>query len=122
MGVVVEGAGSVLGLDDHGFRTVMQRTQPEGARSGPDDTDRTLHSLRRFVRLAASGNPSILMALWAPVLHSTPAGEELRALADAFVGVTSSPGTGGTCRRRRSGFSASVAEVMVAVAGEDERS
>lgn len=86
MGVVMEDPTAVLGLDDHGFRTVMQRTQPEGSRSGPGDTDRTLHSLRRFLRLAASGNPSILMALWAPVLHSTHAGEELRALSDAFVG------------------------------------
>ena len=28
----------------------VQRTQPEGALSGPGDTDRTLYSLRRFVR------------------------------------------------------------------------
>lgn len=86
MGVVVESAEEVLGLDDRGRRTVMQRTQPEGTRSGPGDTDRTLHSLRRFVRLAASGNPSILMALWAPVLEATPAGHELQGLGEAFVG------------------------------------
>jgi hypothetical protein len=86
LGVVVESAEEVLGLDERGFRTVMQRTQPEGSRSGPGDTDRTLHSLRRFVRLAASGNPSILMSFWAPVLHSTALGVELRALAPAFVG------------------------------------
>ena len=86
MGVVVEAPEQVIGLDERGFRTVMQRTQPEGSRSGPGDVDRTLHSLRRFVRLAASGNPSVLMALWAPVRHITPAGEELRALGPAFVG------------------------------------
>lgn len=86
MGVVVEQAAEVLGLEEGGFRTVMQRTQPEGARSGPGDTDRTLHSLRRFVRLAASGNPSILMALWAPVLHATADGRALRALGELFVG------------------------------------
>ena len=45
-------------LAESGYASVMQRTQPEGSRSGPGDTDRTLHSLRRFVRLAASGNPS----------------------------------------------------------------
>lgn len=86
LGVVVESPEEVLGLADPGFRTVMQRTQPEGLRSGPGDTDRTLHSLRRFVRLAASGNPSILMAFWAPVLYATTAGFELRALGEAFVG------------------------------------
>jgi len=66
--------------------TVMQRTQPEGVRSDPGDTDRTLHSLRRFVRLAAGGNPSILMSFWAPVLFATDTGHELRALGEAFVG------------------------------------
>jgi hypothetical protein len=86
LAVVVETPDQVLGLDPHGFQTVMQRTQPEGARSGPGDIDRTLHSLRRFVRLAASGNPSILMAMWAPVEYSVPIGEELRSLGDAFVG------------------------------------
>lgn len=86
MAVVVESAEEVLGLDESGMRTVMLRTQPEGTRSGPGDTDRTLHSLRRFVRLAASGNPSILMSFWAPVEHITSEGEELRALGEAFVG------------------------------------
>ncbi|MCP3883318.1 MAG: nucleotidyltransferase [Sulfitobacter sp.] len=86
LAVVVETPEQVLGLDEHGLKTVMQRTQPEGVRSGPGDTDRTLHSLRRFVRLAASGNPSILMTMWAPVEFSTPIGEELRGLGEAFVG------------------------------------
>jgi uncharacterized protein len=86
LGIVLESPVEVLGIADHGFPTVMQRTQPDGARSGPGDTDRTLYSLRRFVRLAVSGNPSIMMSLWAPVLHATPEGHELRALGEAFVG------------------------------------
>jgi hypothetical protein len=86
MGVVVDSPEQVLGLSESGFKTVMQRTQPEGARSGPGDTDRTLYSLRRFLRLAASGNPSILMSFWAPIIHATDEGQELRGLADAFVG------------------------------------
>lgn len=86
LAVVIEGGAEVLGLDPRGRPTTMQRTQPEGERSGPGDVDRTLHSLRRFLRLAASGNPSILMTFWAPVLESEPLGIELRALADAFVG------------------------------------
>ena len=86
LAVVVETPDQLLGLDPHGFKTVMQRTQPEGVRSGPGDIDRTLHSLRRFVRLAASGNPSILMVLWAPVEFTTLVGDELRSLGEAFVG------------------------------------
>jgi hypothetical protein len=64
----------------------MQRTQPEGARSGPGDTDRQIYSLRKFVRLALDGNPSILMVFWAPILQITPLGEELRSLGGRFVG------------------------------------
>jgi hypothetical protein len=86
LGVVIESAEEVLGLDEGGRGTIMQRTQPEGTRSGPGDTDRTLHSLRRFVRLAAGGNPSILMTFWAPVLLTTPTGDELRELGGAFIG------------------------------------
>lgn len=86
LAVVVETPDQLLGLDEKGFQTVMQRTQPEGVRSGPGDIDRTLHSLRRFIRLAASGNPSILMTLWAPVEYSTPLGVELQELGEAFVG------------------------------------
>jgi uncharacterized protein len=86
LGVVIERPDEVLGLDERGYRTVMQRTQPEGVRSGPGDVDRTLHSLRRFLRLAASGNPSILMTFWAPVLHRTDAGDQLLALGEAFIG------------------------------------
>jgi hypothetical protein len=86
LAVVVEGPADVLGLSEAGLRSQMHRTQPEGARSGPGDTDRTVHSLRRFLRLAASGNPSVLMALWAPVLHADRDGLALRALAESFAG------------------------------------
>lgn len=86
MGVLIECPSEVLGLSAAGFPNTMHRTQPEGVRSGPGDTDRSLYSLRSFCRLAASGNPSILMALWAPIIHITPIGEGLRKLAPAFIG------------------------------------
>jgi hypothetical protein len=84
--VVVESPEQVLGLDPSGPATIMQRTQPEGSKSGPGDIDRTLHPLRRFLYLAASGNPSVLMSLWAPILEATPEGLELQGLGDLFVG------------------------------------
>lgn len=65
---------------------VMQRTQPNGVRSGPGDTDRQIYSLRKFVYLALAGNPSVLVVLWAPILHSTETGLALRDLASCFVG------------------------------------
>ena len=67
-------------------RAAQIRTQPEGVPSGPGDTDRSLYSLRHFLFLAASGNPSILMVLWAPVIQITPVGGSLRDIAPAFVG------------------------------------
>ena len=85
LGVVVESREQLVGLDKAGFKTVMQRTQPEGHPSGPGDIDRTLYSLRTFLRLAASGNPSILMSMWAPIEFATPYGHELRLMAEAFV-------------------------------------
>lgn len=84
--IVIENLEDVLGLDPGGPSTVMERTQPEGVRSGPGDIDRTLHPLRRFLYLAASGNPSVLMSLWAPVLESKPEGLELQTLGHLFVG------------------------------------
>jgi hypothetical protein len=86
MAVVIETPAQVLGLEETGMRSVMQRSQPEGSRSGPGDTDRTLHSLRRFLRLASSGNPSILMAFWAPVLFATEEGHALQELGPNLIG------------------------------------
>lgn len=87
MGVFVEPPGNVVGLRgpaDH----YVHRTQPEGARSGPGDTDLVMYSLRKYLRLATKGNPTALLPLYAPpdaVLVLTPLGEELRALAPAVL-------------------------------------
>ena len=54
LAVVVERPDEVLGLADFGLRSAMHRAQPEGSRSGPGDTDRTVHSRRRFRRRANS--------------------------------------------------------------------
>lgn len=86
MGIVVERPGDVLGLSEGGLPSILQRTRPAGQQSGPGDTDRTLHSLRRFLRLATSGNPSILTAFWAPVLQATEEGRDLQAMGERFVG------------------------------------
>lgn len=82
--VILENPHRVLGLGE-GFKVRMHRTQPEGVPSKPGDTDRTIYSLRHFCRLAAQGNPSILTALWAPVISTSPLGDGLRALAPAFI-------------------------------------
>ncbi len=83
MGVFIEPPVYVVGLRQPAEHYVFP-TQPEGARSGPGDTDLVMYSLRKYLRLATKGNPTALLPLYAPqdsVLALHPLGEELRALA-----------------------------------------
>ena len=41
---------------------------------------------QRFLYVAASGNPSVLMSCGHPVLEAAPQGLELQGLGDLFVG------------------------------------
>jgi hypothetical protein len=87
MGVYIERVEDVVGVREQGGHYVA-RTQPEGARSGPGDTDLVAYSLRKYLRLAAKGNPTVLLPLYAPdrdVLYTTDCGRALRVMADAFV-------------------------------------
>lgn len=83
MGVCVEPPDYVLGLRD--FEQWVYRTKPEGVRSGPGDLDSTIYGLRKFSRLAAKGNPSILVLLFSPPIHVTGLGKQLQGMADAFA-------------------------------------
>ena len=87
MGVYIEPPDYVLGVADH-REDYIWRTQPEGVRSGPGDTDLVLYSLRKYLRLAIKGNPTALLPLFAPaesVVLVTPLGEELRSLRSSFL-------------------------------------
>jgi len=87
MGVFIEPPAHVIGLHrpaDH----YVYRSQPEGARSGPGDTDLVLYSLRKYLRLATAGNPTVLLPLFAPadaVLVMRPLGAQLRELGPALL-------------------------------------
>lgn len=87
MGIFIEPASMVIGLDkpmDH----YVWRTQPEGARSGPGDTDLIIYSLRKWLRLAIKGNPTVLLPLWCPrefVKHGNALGFDLRHMRDALM-------------------------------------
>lgn len=83
MGVYIEPPGHVVGILGSAQHYVF-RTQPEGARSGPGDTDLVSYSLHKYLRLAMKGNPTALLPLYAPakdVITMTELGAELRALA-----------------------------------------
>jgi hypothetical protein len=86
MAVVVEHAEFVTGLgrwDSH-----VWRTQPEGERSGPGDIDLVYYGVRKFLGLAIKGNPSVLVAVFAPaskVVVDTSLGRAMQALAPSIV-------------------------------------
>lgn len=64
MGICIEPPEYVAGL--RVFEQWVYRTQPEGARSGPGDVDRTVYSLRKWCRLALAGNPTVMLLLHVP--------------------------------------------------------
>jgi hypothetical protein len=57
-------------------------------RSGHGDTDLVLYSLRKYLRLAIKGNPTVMLPMYAPaesLVIVTPLGEELRDMREAFL-------------------------------------
>jgi hypothetical protein len=64
LGLCVEPADYVIGL--RRFEQYEYRTQPVGHRSGPGDLDLVVYSLRKWLRLALQGNPSVLVPLFVP--------------------------------------------------------
>ncbi len=86
MGVCVEPPEYVAGLRP--FEHWVFRTQPEGVPSGPGDLDLTIYGLRKYCRMALKGSPTVLLLLFIVgehVLERDETGEELQALAPAFV-------------------------------------
>lgn len=57
----------VVGANDR--QSMMVRTQPDGVRSRMGDIDLNVYTLRKFGALASKGNPSILGALFSPLVH-----------------------------------------------------
>ncbi len=86
MGICIEPPEYVCGLE--AFEQYIFRTQPEGHRSGPGDVDLTIYSVRKWMRLAVQGNPTVLLPLFVSnrdVIVRTELGDELRALAPSIV-------------------------------------
>jgi uncharacterized protein len=86
LGVCVEPPEYLLGF--RRFEHFVYRTQPEGRPSGPGDLDLTVYGLRKYCGLALKGSPTVLLPLFVDddhVIARTELGEELQALAPAFV-------------------------------------
>ncbi len=96
MGICIEPPAHVIGLqrfEQWVYRTAWERTgtglrSPNQPTSGPGDLDLTVYSLRKWMRLALRGNPTVLLPLFAPeheLVTVTPLGRELRDLAPAII-------------------------------------
>lgn len=84
MGIVVEPKNQVIGLTQ--WEQVQIKTALPGQRSGADDTDKTIYSLRKWARLAARGNPTVLAALFVPEYEIlTHLGEALLENRELFI-------------------------------------
>ena len=76
------------GRKQHPLEHWIERTQPEGVRSGPGDLDLVAYNLRKYLRLALKGHPTVLLLLFVPAeltLVETELGRELRGLRAAIL-------------------------------------
>ena len=72
----------------HPLEHWVERTQPEGVRSGPGDLDLVAYNLRKYLRLAVKGHPTVLLLLFVPpelTLVETDLGRELRGLTGSIL-------------------------------------
>jgi hypothetical protein len=96
MGICIQPPHTVIGLDR--FEQYEYRTQPVNHRSGAGDIDRTVYSLRKWAKLAAAGNPTLLLPLFVPegrsstkvdgmrlIRYLSDAGRELQANKHLFL-------------------------------------
>jgi hypothetical protein len=92
MGVCVEPLDAAMALsapfEQFIYRSAAEREGRENARSSAGDLDLTIYSLRKWMRLALKGNPTILLLLFTPddqLVHCDPLGSELRALTPSII-------------------------------------
>jgi hypothetical protein len=86
MAIVIERPHEFVGLNP--IDTWVHRTKPNGVRSEAGDTDLAVYGLRKYLSLALKGNPTVLLALFAPqafVRRIDTRGRDLQALAPRIV-------------------------------------
>jgi hypothetical protein len=86
MAIVVEKTDQMIGFGVKDTWTF--RTKPDGVRSEAGDVDWVGYGLRKYLKLALTGNPSILLPLFAPDIDlkvATPTGHDLRRLSSWII-------------------------------------
>lgn len=102
MGICVEPPEYVIGLER--FDQYEWRSQPQHVRSGPGDLDLVVYCLRKWMRLALNGNPTVLIPLFAPdldIVEVDPHGAYLRAHPELVVSRVAAPRFVGYLRSQR---------------------
>jgi len=117
MGICIEPPEYVIGLGT--FEQWQDRRHADGTRigdgerSGPGDLDLVVYSLRKWTRLAAQGNPTVLLMLWAPPQEqvvSTSYGIGLQNRAEMFLSRE--------CGKRFQGYLKSQREQLLGMRGK----
>jgi predicted nucleotidyltransferase len=89
MGVCIEDYADACGLDvpfaQFVFRSAAIREDRQDAKSQAGDLDLTVYSLRKYLRLALKGNPTVTLLLFAPPMSYDARGGQLRELAPYIV-------------------------------------
>lgn len=92
MGICVEPLEVAMSLSEPFeqfiYRSAAEREGRQDARSSAGDLDLTIYSLRKWLRLALKGNPTILLLLFTPedqLVYVDELGAELRRLTSAIV-------------------------------------
>lgn len=91
MGVCIESPRSALTTR---FEQHVFRTQPEGHPSGPGDVDLTTYTLRKYMRLAMAGNPTVINLLFVPsewLYVWSSAAEQLQAMTPKIISRAVAP-------------------------------
>jgi predicted nucleotidyltransferase len=86
MAIVLEKPRQFVGFSP--TDTWVHRTKPDGVRSEAGDLDLAVYGLRKYLHLALKGNPTILLALFAPeafIRRHDVRGRQLQALAPYIV-------------------------------------
>lgn len=92
MGICIPPPECVLGLEQ--FEQYADRWHadgtriPDGERSQHGDTDHTVYALNKWARLAAQGNPTVLLPLFAPpksVYHMSAEGQQIVSNRQMFL-------------------------------------
>jgi len=107
MGVCVEDIQHVVGLSQFEqvvYRTAAEREQKHNARNSAGDLDLVIYSLRKYLRLALGGNPTILNLLFAPrdkIVVSNALGFGLMELAPDIISKKAGRAFLGYCQAQR---------------------